>query len=245
MVDSATVPEVANRLLPPKGCLKPAKDVPRSGVPHVDQTIHGARGDGREASADPERATPAASRASAVQGGVVPPITPAPSICPSCPWRVKVTPTPAHVAAVRDATRTGDPQPCVSRGDRYIDTTCLPWLVTCGADNLVVVAAVACGELKVGRLVRGTNWPALHGSPGDVVAAVYRPPDRQRLDPLMAALREAREQAGLSQSDVARRLNIPATQIRDHEAGRRQPDLAHLRSYADCYGVDLAVTPRR
>ncbi len=175
----------------------------------------------------------------------MPELTPAPSICPSCPWRTKVTPTPAHVAAVRDAIRTGTPQPCVSRGDRYVDTTCLPWLVTCGPDNPVVVAAVASGEFKVGRLVRGTNWPPLHDSAGDVVAAVYRPPDRQRLDPLMAALREAREQAGLSQTDVARRLQIPATQVRDHEAGRRQPDLTQLRAYADAYGVDLGVIPRR
>lgn len=173
------------------------------------------------------------------------PVTPAPSICPTCPWRVRNTPTRRQVKAVQESIWSGEPQPCLSGVDRYVGTTCLPWLAACGADDPDIVDQVASGALKVAALARQPNWPPLHDGPGAVVAAVYRPPSKLRLDPLMAALREARERLGLSQRDVARRLDVPVSQVRDHEAGRGQPDLPQLRAYADAYGVDLIVVSRR
>jgi transcriptional regulator with XRE-family HTH domain len=76
-----------------------------------------------------------------------------------------------------------------------------------------------------------------------VLAAVYESPDG-RVDPLMVALREAREATGLSQATVARRLRVTVETVRSDETGRRQPNLARLRGYADVYGVDLAVVAR-
>lgn len=178
-----------------------------------------------------------------VHGGPVP-ITPSPSICPTCPWRVRNTPTPEQVAAVQEAIWSGEPQPCLSSAERYADTTCLPWLAACGADTPDIVADVAAGRLKVGQLQRQPNWPPVHDRPGAVIAAVYRPAAKVRLDPLMAALREVREDLGLSQRDVARRLGVPVTQVRDHEAGRQQPDLTQVRAYADVCGVDVVVRKR-
>lgn len=173
------------------------------------------------------------------------PIRPAPSICPSCPWRTAVTPTPEQIAVVQEAVRTGEPQPCTSSGEKYASASCLPWLVTCGADNPRVVDEVASGRLKIGQMVRPTNGPSLHDGPGAVIAAVYRAPEKVRVDPVMIALRETREAAGLSQPDVARRLGVHEQTVRDHEAGRRVPSLTQVRAYADAYGMDLAVIARR
>jgi DNA-binding XRE family transcriptional regulator len=172
-------------------------------------------------------------------------VIPAPSICPRCPWRVRNIPDPDQVAAVQEAIWSGEPQPCLSAAEKFAGTTCLPWLAACGADDPDIVEQVATGALKVADLARRPNWPAVHTRPGEVVAAVYRTPPRKRVDPLMAALREKREQLGLSQADVARRLNVPPTRVRSHEAGWQQPDVTHLRAYADCYGVDLGITARR
>jgi DNA-binding XRE family transcriptional regulator len=62
------------------------------------------------------------------------------------------------------------------------------------------------------------------------------PPDR-----LIAALVEARDTAGISQSELARRSGIRQPEISRLEAGRLDPRLSTLRRYADAIGVDIRV----
>jgi Zn-dependent peptidase ImmA (M78 family)/transcriptional regulator with XRE-family HTH domain len=54
------------------------------------------------------------------------------------------------------------------------------------------------------------------------------------------ALTEARNAAGLNQSDAAGQAAINRVVLSYYENGQRQPSLAHLRRLADVYGVDAA-----
>lgn len=51
-------------------------------------------------------------------------------------------------------------------------------------------------------------------------------------------LKEAREAAGMSQSDLARALDVPPSYICSMEAGRKSPQLATLARLAAVLGVD-------
>ena len=50
-------------------------------------------------------------------------------------------------------------------------------------------------------------------------------------------LRQARERAGVSQRELARRLNVSQQSIAQHELGQRQPRPERLRALAVALGV--------
>lgn len=56
---------------------------------------------------------------------------------------------------------------------------------------------------------------------------------------LLRSLVEARNRAGLSQAEVARRMGAPQPAIVRLEAGRHSPTLTTLARYASAIGVDL------
>jgi transcriptional regulator with XRE-family HTH domain len=55
-----------------------------------------------------------------------------------------------------------------------------------------------------------------------------------------AELRRAREQAGLSQVEVARRIGIDASYVAHVEAGRRNPTLRAMDAFARALDLDLS-----
>jgi transcriptional regulator with XRE-family HTH domain len=67
------------------------------------------------------------------------------------------------------------------------------------------------------------------------------PPDAERERTLIAErLRAAREQAGLSQGQVARILDWNRPTISEIEAGRRRVAAEELSRFAEIYGVTIA-----
>lgn len=56
---------------------------------------------------------------------------------------------------------------------------------------------------------------------------------------LRKRLRAAREKAGLSQSEAARRLGKPQSFVWKSEVGERRVDAVELRAFARLYGVTL------
>lgn len=57
---------------------------------------------------------------------------------------------------------------------------------------------------------------------------------------LRTLLREARQQAGLTQTQLAERLDIPQAVISNVERGERRLDLVELCEYCDAVEVDLS-----
>jgi transcriptional regulator with XRE-family HTH domain len=62
---------------------------------------------------------------------------------------------------------------------------------------------------------------------------------RERYRQFLIRLREARRQAGLTQTDVARRLGKPQSFVSKCESGERRVDLVELLAFAKLYGVDV------
>jgi ribosome-binding protein aMBF1 (putative translation factor) len=58
---------------------------------------------------------------------------------------------------------------------------------------------------------------------------------------LLESLIEARSRAGLSQTEVARRMGLPQSAIVRLEAGTHSPTLSTLARYASAIGVELDV----
>ena len=75
------------------------------------------------------------------------------------------------------------------------------------------------------------------------VLGLKRPPQRPRpLDPLIVALRDRREAAGLRREDLAKRAGVPAASIGNWERGLTTPTLAVFRRLAEALGLTMAVT---
>ncbi len=55
------------------------------------------------------------------------------------------------------------------------------------------------------------------------------------------ALREAREAAGLTQAEVAKKLGVYATFVSKVESGERRVDVVELSQICRVYGVDLVA----
>jgi transcriptional regulator with XRE-family HTH domain len=58
---------------------------------------------------------------------------------------------------------------------------------------------------------------------------------------LTAALRRARERAGLTQQEVADRLGLYMSFVSKCEAGERRLDVVELAAFCKLYGIDLAA----
>lgn len=168
-------------------------------------------------------------------------LTASPKVCPRCPWRATLTPTAEQVAAIEAAAEGGLPVACTSGQQPYAGTICAPWLAADGRTHPAVVAALAARALDLGAVRRRQSWPPVHGTAAEVFAASEQP---ATVDPIMVALREAREAAGMTQAELARIVGVRVSVLRDHEKGRTMPDLGRLRRYADALGMDLAVTER-
>jgi transcriptional regulator with XRE-family HTH domain len=54
-----------------------------------------------------------------------------------------------------------------------------------------------------------------------------------------STLRDLRQKAGLTQSEVARRVGIPSTVISAYECGRRQPSLEVAGRIIEAMGFDI------
>ena len=88
------------------------------------------------------------------------------------------------------------------------------------------------------------------GSPTCPVGRSIYTVEHQRL---VALLRELRENAGLRQADVAKRLRRPQSFVSKYEAGQRRLDLVELSQLAGVFGLSLfdlveqfeATRPRR
>jgi transcriptional regulator with XRE-family HTH domain len=57
---------------------------------------------------------------------------------------------------------------------------------------------------------------------------------------LRVLLREARQEAGLTQIQLAERLDIPQAVVSNVERGERRLDLVELCEYCEAVGVDLS-----
>lgn len=58
---------------------------------------------------------------------------------------------------------------------------------------------------------------------------------------LLQALRAARERAGLTQTDVAKRFGAHASFVSKCESGERRIDVLELAQFCKLYGVTVAV----
>lgn len=72
------------------------------------------------------------------------------------------------------------------------------------------------------------------------MAATRRPEYRR----FIARLREARERAGLTQVEVAKRLRVPQSYVSKCESGERRVDVIELAALAGLYRKPLAYFVR-
>jgi transcriptional regulator with XRE-family HTH domain len=70
-------------------------------------------------------------------------------------------------------------------------------------------------------------------------------PSRAEKRRLAALLRQLREDAGLNQVQVARKLGRPQSFVSRYEAGERRLDLVELRQVCGALGVPLTALVRR
>ncbi len=63
--------------------------------------------------------------------------------------------------------------------------------------------------------------------------------NRRKQEILLSLLRDAREQKGLRQADVAAALKCPQTRVSKYELGTRRLDLLELRDVCKVLGVSL------
>jgi transcriptional regulator with XRE-family HTH domain len=83
---------------------------------------------------------------------------------------------------------------------------------------------------------------SVHVRNGSQMPAADRDSERRRL---AALLREQRERAGLSQVDVADRLEVHQSYVSKYESGERRIDLAELQDICSALGIRLVDLVRR
>jgi transcriptional regulator with XRE-family HTH domain len=74
-----------------------------------------------------------------------------------------------------------------------------------------------------------------------VQKSVHTPPQKR----LEALLREIRQEAGLTQRQLAQRLRVPQSRVSDYERGESLPDILVLRQYLAAMDVSLAEFVQR
>jgi ribosome-binding protein aMBF1 (putative translation factor) len=62
---------------------------------------------------------------------------------------------------------------------------------------------------------------------------------------LRRLLREARSQAGLTQSELANRLDVPQSFVSKYESGERRLDILELRLVCRGFGISMSEFVRR
>ena len=55
----------------------------------------------------------------------------------------------------------------------------------------------------------------------------------------MSILRIKREEKGLTQSQMAEKLDVSESAISHYENGRRTPNITVLQKYSDCFGCTI------
>ena len=70
--------------------------------------------------------------------------------------------------------------------------------------------------------------------------AAKQPRDTVRIKALGSWLRRAREEAGLSQSELAAAASVPLASVQNWEQGRRAPSVVSLVDVACACGADLS-----
>lgn len=68
----------------------------------------------------------------------------------------------------------------------------------------------------------------------------FRKQTRAERVALASRLRDAREETGLSQRDVASTLGVTQSLVSDLESGQRRLDMAELKALAALYDKDMA-----
>lgn len=64
------------------------------------------------------------------------------------------------------------------------------------------------------------------------------------LDPLVAALVDARRTAGWSQLDLSHKSGVSLVTVARMETGRQMPRVPALRAIAGVHGLDIALVPQ-
>jgi transcriptional regulator with XRE-family HTH domain len=67
----------------------------------------------------------------------------------------------------------------------------------------------------------------------------------EQYEQLCALLRQVRQEAGLTQVDVAKRLDVPQSFVRKYESGERRLDVIELRYVAEAIGTTLGAVVAR
>jgi ribosome-binding protein aMBF1 (putative translation factor) len=83
------------------------------------------------------------------------------------------------------------------------------------------------------------------GKGGAALARVEKSIYSEEYRRLCAILRELRLAAGLTQVQVAARLDVPQSFVSKYESGERRLDVIELRHVADALGASLAVILER
>jgi transcriptional regulator with XRE-family HTH domain len=71
---------------------------------------------------------------------------------------------------------------------------------------------------------------------GQQMERITSPADQKKLQ---ALLRQIRVEAGLTQEEVARRLDRPQSFVSKYETGERRPDILELRAVLAALGLSL------
>ncbi len=74
-----------------------------------------------------------------------------------------------------------------------------------------------------------------------VQKSIYTPQQRQ----FLALLRQVRVEAGLTQTELSERLEVPQSRISDYERGNRRMYLLELYQYCRALGIPLTDFVRR
>jgi len=70
-------------------------------------------------------------------------------------------------------------------------------------------------------------------------------PNRKKQQALLSLLRQVRQEAGLTQTDVARALGYPQSFVSKYESGERRLDLLELSDVCKAVGVPLVDFVKR
>lgn len=101
----------------------------------------------------------------------------------------------------------------------------------------MVLRAIESDEERIRELIRVAN-ESRGKPPTDFDKAT-----RRIAAELVGSLITAREKAGLSQAEVARRMGVPQPAVVRLETGTHSPTLSTLARYAKAIGVDVQVVP--